>query len=553
MVKSKPSGIKNEINNLVKKINYHDNLYYNENYQEISDDDYDKLRKKLSYLESTYPEYKFDDSPSEKVGSIKKNNTKTFIHSSPMLSLNNAYSDDEVKQFYEKIYKTYGKKVKIIAETKVDGLSASLIYKNRKLVLALTRGDGVRGEDITNNVLYVNGVKKNLPMEFPNELEIRGEIFMPKDSFKELNIKRKKNGLNLFSTPRNAAAGSVRQLNPEITKNRNLSFFGYTIIEKENLLGDNIVSIREKLEKYKFKLNKPFMLCHSVSEMLDFHQQVSDIRAELNYDIDGIVYKVNSLSDQQQLGNTNRWPRWALAHKFAAETGYTKVTNVKFQVGRTGSITPVAIFKEVTIGGVKINRATLHNEDEIKRLDLKIGDTVSLKRAGDVIPKITGVVKENREVDNKAIKFPHLCPSCKSVLIRKETESAVRCDNINDCKEQRIGILKHFISRQCLNIDGLGDSQLRLFWDKKFVRNFDDIFTLKERQERKLINIEGLDGWGEKSLRNLFNAIEDSKTIDFDKFIFSLGIRHVGNNTAYILSSSFENIDDFLAYFQKKM
>ena len=552
MANLKLVDVKNQIYYLVKEINYHDDLYYNKNYQEISDEDYDKLRKKLYNLEKSYPHLKHIESPSEKVGSLKKTNNKTFIHSRSMLSLNNAYTEVEVEKFYEKARSLLGNDIKILAETKVDGLSASLKYKNRKLVLALTRGDGYEGEDITNNVLNINGVKETLPSNFPEELEIRGEIFMPKDVFANINKARKIEGLSLFSTPRNAAAGSVRQIDPNVTRKRNLSFFGYTIIEKEFSLGSTVNEIRKNLAKNKFNLNEPSKLCSSLSDMISFHGKISNIREKLNYDIDGIVYKVNSLSAQLEMGETNRWPRWALAHKFAAEIGYTKVENVIFQVGRTGSITPVAVLKEIKIGGVNINRATLHNEDEIKRLDLKIGDIVSLKRAGDVIPKITGVVKENRNQKTIPIKFPTLCPCCKSKLVRKKNESAIRCENINNCTEQRVGVLSHFISRHCFNIDGLGDSQLRLFWENNFIKNFEDIFTLQYRQESNLINIKKLIGWGDKSLNNLFKAINISRNIDFEKFLFSLGIRHIGQNTAHILSKNFSNIDTFLKYFKSK-
>lgn len=552
MDKTELINIREKIFSLIKTINYHDNLYYNENYQEISDQDYDKLRKELIYLEKKYPELKLSDSPSEKVGNIKKTATKTFLHSSPMLSLNNAYTNNEVEQFYKKITSVLGSKIEIIAETKVDGLSASLRYKNRKLFLALTRGDGFKGEDITNNVLHIDGVKPILPKEFPEDIEIRGEIFMPKDVFKKLNLERKKNSLNLFSTPRNAAAGSVRQLDANITKRRKLSFFGYTVIEKSNILGESVTEIRKKLEKFHFKLNNPYEVCTSVSEMVSFHNSISDSRENLNYDIDGIVYKVNSLAHQKKMGNTSRWPRWALAHKFNAETGYTKIKDVIFQVGRTGSITPVALLKELNLGGVKINRATLHNEDEIKRLDLKIGDIVSIKRAGDVIPKITGVVKEQRGKTNQTINFPDICPSCGSELVRKKSEAAVRCPNIIGCEEQRIGTLSHFISRQCFNIDGLGQQQLRLFWKKGFVKSFHDFFTLEKRQSKGIINIMKLEGWGEKSLKNLFVAIDASRSIEFSKLIFALGIRHVGQNTASLLSSHFENIDKLMIYFKKQ-
>ena len=532
---------------LSDQINYHDDLYYKHNKQEVSDEEYDKLRSDLLDLEKRFPKLKKDNSPNQKVGKIDIQQFETIKHNSPMLSLNNAYNKEEVKSFYEKIANTINKEFYILAETKVDGLSASLRYKNRRLKIGLTRGDGERGEEITRNLEHVEGIKKILPNDFPENLEIRGEIFMKKNIFIELNKNRKKKGLPLFSTPRNAAAGSVRQLDPNIAKDRMLSFYGYSIIGGEKFFGNSLMDIRKILKKYNFSLNEPSAFCSDVEEMINFYNKVNDIRGSLNYDIDGIVYKLDDIKEQSKLGETSRWPRWALAHKFPAENAVTIVEDVSFQVGRTGTITPVAILKEVKIGGVKISRATLHNQDEIKRLNLSIGDIVSIQRAGDVIPKITSVIKKSKNpVD---INFPEFCPSCNSRLQRLEKEAAIKCLNIYDCKEQKINSLIHFVSRNAFDISGLGDRQVRMFWEANFVKNFCDIFLLEEKVISKKIYLTEIEGFGEKSISNLLKSINASRNINFDKFIYSLGIRHVGQGIALILSRKFKNLELFCNYF----
>ncbi|MEC6997106.1 MAG: NAD-dependent DNA ligase LigA [Pseudomonadota bacterium] len=547
MKMNKEDLIKKKMKDLSDQINYHDDLYYKQNKQEVSDEEYDKLRSDLLDLEKRFPKLEKDNSPNQKVGKIDIQQFETIRHNSPMLSLNNAYNKEEVKSFYEKIANTINKEFYILAETKVDGLSASLRYKNRRLKIGLTRGDGERGEEITRNLEHVEGIKKILPNDFPEDLEIRGEIFMKKNIFIELNKNRKKKGLPLFSTPRNAAAGSVRQLDPKIAKDRMLSFYGYSIIGGEKFFGNSLMDIRKILKKYNFSLNEPSAFCSDVEEMINFYNKVNDIRGSLNYDIDGIVYKLDDIKEQSKLGETSRWPRWALAHKFPAENAVTIVEDVSFQVGRTGTITPVAILKEVKIGGVKISRATLHNQDEIKRLNLSIGDIVSIQRAGDVIPKITSVIKKSKNpVD---INFPEFCPSCNSRLQRLEKEAAIKCLNIYDCKEQKINSLIHFVSRNAFDISGLGDRQVRMFWEANFVKNFCDIFLLEEKVISKKIYLTEIEGFGEKSISNLLKSINASRNINFDKFIYSLGIRHVGQGIALILSRKFKNLELFCNYF----
>ena len=544
---NKEGLIKKKMKDLSDQIDYHDNLYYKKNYQEVSDEEYDKLRRELLTLEKKFPNYVKENSPSKRVGKIDVQEFQTIRHNSPMLSLNNAYNNEEVKSFYEKIENTINKEFNILAETKVDGLSASLRYENRRLKIGLTRGDGEKGEDITRNLDHVEGIKKILPNDFPENLEIRGEIFMKKNIFIELNNDRKKKGLPLFSTPRNAAAGSVRQLDPNIAKDRMLSFYGYTIIGGENFFGNSLMAIRNILKKYNFSLNEPSAFCKDFEEMINFYDKVNDLRGSLNYDIDGIVYKLDDIRDQSKLGETSRWPKWALAHKFPAENAITIVEDVSFQVGRTGTITPVAILKEVKIGGVRINRSTLHNQDEIKRLNLSLGDTVIIQRAGDVIPKIISVIKKsNNPID---IKFPKFCPSCNSKLQRLEKEAAIKCLNIYNCKEQKINSLIHFVSRNAFDISGLGDRQVRIFWEANFINNFYDIFLLEEKVVSKKIYLTELEGFGEKSISNLFKAINASRNISFDKFIYALGIRHVGQGIALLLSRRFRKLDLFLNYF----
>ena len=540
--------ILDEIKELVIKINYHDQLYYNENKQKISDTEYDALRKDLENLETKYPHLMLPESPSKKVGSAVSKEFKTYAHNTPMLSLNNGYTEEEVKAFFLKLNKTF-KDFKILAETKVDGLSASLIYENHKLVRALTRGDGLQGEDITNNIIHVDNVKKNLPIEFPEKLEIRGEVFMPKIAFIQLNEERKANNQQIFSTARNAASGSIRQLDPEITKQRKLRFFGYTIVSKEKYFGETLLDTRNILLNNNFALNTPSALCSSVEEMIAFFNHINDKRDQLEYEIDGIVYKLNSYEQQKKIGFTSRFPKWALAHKFPAEEVATKIVDVKFQVGRTGSITPVAILKEVLVGGVKISRATLHNQDEIKRLNINIGDIVKLQRAGDVIPKIIGVKETANSKDKIKITFPSTCPSCNQKLIKTEKEVALRCINFDFCEEQIVYRISHFVSRLALNIEGLGEKQIRFLIEKGIIKNTDDIFLLKRKHEDNSINLYQYDGWGKKSVENLFKAIEKSSTVTFDKFIYSLGIRHVGKELAITLSNNFKSLEELIYAF----
>ena len=530
------------------KINYHDHLYYNKNKQKISDNEYDALRKKLENLEIKYPNFILSDSPTKKIGSAVSKEFKTYAHNTPMLSLNNGYSEEEVKNFFLKLKKTF-KNFEILAETKVDGLSASLIYENHKLVRALTRGDGVQGEDITNNIMYVDDVKKKLPIDFPKILEIRGEVFMPKEAFFKLNEERKENNQQAFSTARNAASGSIRQLDPEITKQRKLRFYGYTILSKEKYFGKTIQDTRNILLNNNFALNTPSALCSSIKDMIEFYNHINDIREKLEYEIDGIVYKINSYEQQKKIGFTSRFPKWALAHKFPAEETSTKIVDVKFQVGRTGSITPVAILEEVLVGGVKISRATLHNQDEIKRLNINIGDIVKLKRAGDVIPKIVGVKEVSKDKNKIKINIPSKCPSCHQKLIKTEKEVALRCINFDFCEEQIVYRISHFVSRQALNIEGLGEKQIRFLKEKGIIENIDDIFLLKKKHESNEINLYKYNGWGKKSVENLFKAIEKSSTVSFDKLIYALGIRHVGKELAISLSNNFKSLEEFIETF----
>ncbi len=544
----KDKVILDKIKELVMKINYHDHLYYNENEQKISDIEYDAIRKDLENLENQYPHLILSESPTKKVGSIVSKEFKTYKHNTPMLSLNNGYSEEEVKAFFLKFNKTFND-FKILAETKVDGLSASLIYENHKLKIALTRGDGLQGEDITTNIVHVDNVKKKLPIDFPANLEIRGEVFMPKDAFIKLNEERKANNQRAFSTARNAASGSIRQLDPEITRQRKLSFFGYTIISKEKYFGRTLLDTRKILLNNNFELNTPSAICSNVKEMIAFYNRIIDIRDDLDYEIDGIVYKLNSYEQQKKMGSTSRFPKWALAHKFPAEEATTKIVDVKFQVGRTGSITPVALLEEVLVGGVKISRATLHNQDEIKRLNINIGDIVKLQRAGDVIPKIIGVKETANNKDKKKITFPSSCPSCNQKLIKTEKEVALRCINFDFCEEQIVYRIFHFVSRQALNIEGLGEKQIRFLKEKGIIKNIDDIFLLKTKHESNSINLYQYEGWGKKSVENLFKAIEKSSTVTFDKFIYSLGIRHVGKESAIILSNNFKSLEELIYAF----
>ena len=535
-----------KLKSLAEQIEYHNNLYYNNDSPEISDAEYDNLRIKNTELEKQFPNLVLPNSPSNKVGAELKSSFKKVQHLVPMLSLGNTFTKQDVENYINKTKRFLqidsNSNLEFLAEPKIDGLSATLIYKNGKLVLGATRGDGKQGENITDNIKSIKEIPHYLVGKYPREIEIRGEIYMSNLEFEKLNSIRVAQSLPVFANPRNAAAGSVRQLDSQITASRKLGFFAYNWGFASENIGGTLVEVRDLIKSLGFNLNHPVELCSNLDQMLNFYNKIYENRANLDFDIDGIVYKLNDISYYERLGSTDHSPRYAISHKFPAELGITKLKDVKFQVGRTGAITPVAELTPVTIGGVRIKRASLHNKDEIKRLGLVIGDTVSLKRAGDVIPQIVNYNPKLRPIKYKNIIFPENCPSCNTPLKYEEDDTIIRCFNHSNCKEQIIGQLIHFVSRNAFNIDGLGEKQIIELFNTNLIREPADIFILASPTETlKQEKLMKLPGWGHLSISNLIKAINNSKVQTLEKVLYSLGIRHLGLGTAKLISKNFNS------------
>ncbi|MBL4804443.1 MAG: NAD-dependent DNA ligase LigA [Alphaproteobacteria bacterium] len=532
---------------LVRDIKKHDEKYYADDNPEISDADYDKLRKELEQIEAEYPELITKDSPTQSVGAAPSKGFKKVQHAVPMLSLSNVFSEEDVDDFLTRIRRflglTEGEAIDIVAEPKIDGLSCSLRYENRKLVLAATRGDGAEGEDITANVMTIDEIPKTLPDDAPDILEVRGEIYMSRKAFKALNDAQEEAGKQIFANPRNAAAGSVRQLDPAVTANRPIRFFGYALGQVSESFAETHYEIREKLSKWGLP-ETGFQLCASLADIMQHYQDILENRADMDYEIDGVVYKVNRLDYQERLGFVSRAPRWATAHKFPAEQAITKLNAIDIQVGRTGALTPVARLEPITVGGVVVSNATLHNEDEIERKDIHIGDTVVIQRAGDVIPQVVEALKDKRPKHAQKFEFPHTCPVCGSAAVREGDDVVRRCTGGLICDAQVVERLKHFVSRLAFDIEGLGSKIIELFWEKEILKTPADIFRLKDKNDNGEIEppLQTWEGWGEKSVANLFDAIEERRTIQFNRFIYALGIRQVGEATAKRLAATYTDL-----------
>ena len=540
------------LKNLVSQIEYHDNLYYNKDLPEISDAEYDQLRIQNKNLEIEFPDLVLPNSPSNKVGSSLTSTFNKVSHVVPMLSLGNTFTNKEVEEYINKTRRflkiNQNENMEFVAEPKIDGLSATLIYKNGKLILGATRGDGKQGENITNNIKTIEDIPKTLKGMYPEEIEIRGEIFISNSEFERINILRIQNSLPQFANPRNAAAGSVRQLDSKVTASRKLGFFAYSWGLLSSPIGKSLMEVRQNIKNMGFNLNHPVRLCLDLHEMLQFYENIYQNRSNLDFDIDGIVYKLNNLSYYDRLGATGHSPRYAVSHKFPPEVGLTILNDVKFQIGRTGAITPVAELKPLTIGGVRIQRASLHNKDEISRLGIVIGDTVSVKRAGDVIPQVINYIPNLRPKKNRAIVFPTNCPSCQSLLKRENNEAIIRCINSGKCNEQIKGQLVHFVSRNAFNIEGLGEKQIIELFDRNIIKEPADIFLINLEMKKDIKEkILGLSGWGALSLSNLIKSINNAKNQSIDKVIYSLGIRHVGLGTAKLISKNYINSESFIA------
>lgn len=541
-----------QLKNLVSQIEYHDNLYYNKDLPEISDAEYDQLRIQNKNLEIEFPDLVLPNSPSNKVGSSVTSTFNKVSHVVPMLSLGNTFTNKEVEEYINKTRRflkiNQNENMEFVAEPKIDGLSATLIYKNGKLILGATRGDGKQGENITDNIKTIEDIPKTLKGKYPEEIEIRGEIFISNSEFERINILRIQNSLPQFANPRNAAAGSVRQLDSKVTASRKLGFFAYSWGLLSSPIGKSLMEVRQNIKNMGFNLNHPVRLCLDLHEMLQFYENIYQNRSNLDFDIDGIVYKLNNLSYYDRLGATGHSPRYAVSHKFPPEVGLTILNDVKFQIGRTGAITPVAELKPLTIGGVRIQRASLHNKDEISRLGIVIGDTVCVKRAGDVIPQVINYIPNLRPKKNRTIVFPTNCPSCHSLLKRENNEAIIRCINSGKCNEQIKGQLVHFVSRNAFNIEGLGEKQIIELFDRNIIKEPADIFLINLEMKKDIKEkIIGLSGWGELSLSNLIKSINNAKNQSIDKVIYSLGIRHVGLGTSKLISKNYINSESFIA------
>jgi len=546
-----------ELKRLAAEIAHHDALYYRQDEPEISDADYDALRARNDAIEARFPNLVRDDSPSLKVGAAPVESFGKVTHRVPMLSLGNVFDEEGLRDFLDRIRRFLGlpstEGLAFTAEPKIDGLSITLRYERGELVQGATRGDGYEGENVTPNVRTIADIPKTVETRgFPDPFELRGEIYMSRRTFQRLNEEQAKRGDRLFANPRNAAAGSLRQLDSAITAKRPLRFFAYGWGEVADLPVETQWDAYQILRAWGFPLNPLIKLTHTVEEMLASYRDIESGRAGLDYDIDGIVYKLDRLDLQQRLGFVSRSPRYAVAHKFPAEKATTKVRDIDIQVGRTGALTPVAKLDPVTVGGVVVQNATLHNEDEIARKDVRIGDTVIVQRAGDVIPQILGVVKEKRPKGAKRFVFPTICPVCGSHASREVNpntgkEDAVRrCTGGLICPAQRVERLKHFVSRNAFDIEGLGEKRIQELYEDRIIQSLPDIFTLAKHDKHAASKLAEREGWGELSAKNLLDAIEARRAIKLDRFIYALGIPHVGEITARLLARNYGTAADFV-------
>ena len=538
--------IKKKYKKKIKFFNYYNKKYYDENISEISDAKFDLLKKEIYELEAEHNFLKSQNSPVLKVGFKPSKNFRKVSHRKPMLSLANAFNDEDLLNFEKKIFNYLDKKdnfqIEYSAEPKIDGISASLIYKDGKLTIGLSRGDGKEGEDITSNLKTISDIPKVVSIEdFPKEIEIRGEVFIQNGDFEKLSEK--------FANPRNAASGSLRQKNPNETKKIPLKFIAYTYGYEKGLKVSCQSDYLKKLKQWGFKVNPLNKKIVGIKNLMTNYNEIEKKRSQLDFDIDGIVYKINDFEMQKRLGNVANAPRWAIAHKFSANNGISKVIDIDIQVGRTGALTPVAKIKPINIGGVVVSNATLHNEDEILRKDIRVGDTVVIERAGDVIPHIISVDLIKRPKKTNKFVFPNKCPSCGSKTIKefnlltKKKDAVRRCSSEGfECKKVAIEKIKHFVSKEAFNIDGLGKKIVENFWNLNLIKFPQDIFNLDYKK------IQSIDGWGEQSVANLKFSINERKNISLERFIYSLGIRHIGLENAKLISRYSKSSKNFILF-----
>ena len=539
-----------ELKVLATEIALHDAAYHRDDAPTVSDAVYDALCKRNTAIEKRFPKLTRADSPSKRVGAAAATGFTKVQHSVPMLSLGNAFSDEDVADFVERIRRFLDleadEAIETIAEPKIDGLSFSARYEKGRLAVAATRGDGAEGEDITANIRTIRSLPDFLMGDVPQVIEIRGEVYMTKADFAALNAAQEAKGGKVFANPRNAAAGSLRQLDTAITAERPLMAFAYAWGEVawgdvKGMEWDTQWDFLQSLKRWGFPVNPRTKLCKSVEAMLKEHAKLGEDRAALPYDIDGIVYKVNRIDLQRRLGFVSRAPRWAIAHKFSAERAETVLENIEVQVGRTGTLNPVARLKPVNVGGVVVSNATLHNEDEIARKDIRIGDHVVIQRAGDVIPQVVEVLTAKRAKDSKPYQLPTKCPACGSHAVRENGEVARRCTGGLICPAQSMERLKHFVARNAFDIEGLGEKNIAEFFEDGLIKSPADLFTLENRGGRD--RLAGREGWAEKSIHNLFAAIDRRRAISLERFIYALGIRQVGQATARLLALTYGSFD----------
>ena len=538
------NAAKKEISELRAQVNYHNYRYYVLDSPEISDQEYDALFKRLKALEEEFPHLITPDSPTQRVGAPSSGKFNEVTHTIPMLSLEKAFSNKEVIDFDAEIkrYLNINGNVEYVVEPKIDGLAVELVYENGSFKTGSTRGDGIKGEDVTLNLKTIKSIplfidRKKIA-DLPDYFEVRGEVYISKNDFTQLNKEREEAGESLFANPRNAAAGSLRQPDPSITANRPLEILCYGIGTVRGMQFDSHEQMLSTLRRWGFRVSEEIKTVSNINSAVQQYERLNSIRDSLGYQIDGVVIKVNSMQLQQKLGNQARSPRWALAAKFKAKQENTIVLNIILSVGRFGTITPIAELKPVTIGGVEVKRASLHNEDEIRGKDIRIGDTVVVERSGDVIPYVVKVVKSLRPSDAKEFVFPEKCPSCGADIVKSEGESAYRCISLT-CPDQQKERIRHFTDKGAFDIKGLGEKSVEQFVSARLLRDVSDIFYMKEE------NILKLDKWAEKSTANLMKAIADSRTITLNKFIYSLGIRNVGELMAKRLASRLKRLDNF--------
>jgi DNA ligase (NAD+) len=560
-----------ELEWLAGEILRHDELYYGEDAPELSDAEYDRLRRRNLAIEQRFPNLIRDDSPSKRVGYVALDKFEKVRHSIPMLSLDNAFSDEDVQDFLDRVkrFLKLDAMPEVTAEPKIDGLSLSLRYESGRLVQAATRGDGAEGENVTANARTIADIPNVLDgKNIPDIVEVRGEAYMTKASFQALNERMAEEGKPLYINPRNTASGSLRQLDSGITAKRPLKFFAYAWGEMSGMPSDTQMGMVETFGRWGFQINPLMAVFKDRERLIEHYHEIEEMRGLLGYDIDGVVYKVNDLSLQERLGYVSRSPRWATAHKFPAEKAWTGLNGIEIQVGRTGALTPVARLDPVTVGGVVVTNATLHNEDYIKGIgndgqpirdgkDLRVGDTVMIQRAGDVIPQVLDVDLEKRPEGSEPFEFPDHCPACGSHAVREihpvsgRRDSVRRCTGGLVCPAQAVERLKHFVSRNAFDIEGLGDKQVEAFYNDGLIVNAADIFTLEERDGRSLKKLKDREGWGATSAKKLFEAIDECRTIPLNRFIFGLGIRHVGEQTAKDLARAYGSIEEFTRQMEK--